>query len=116
MSNTPHNSEPEFRPVEWPEWTNAGPGKFPWDAWQTKAVAAGVPDDLATFGRSVMREAYQHSWDPPLQRECGMEDEGQQMIDDVLQTQEEIRLRWSYLLYTDGNRSELPDEVKGEYP
>ena len=37
-------------------------GSYPWDFWEQRALARGVPRDLAGLGRAVMREADQHGW------------------------------------------------------
>lgn len=79
-------------------------GHYPWDDWQRRAVAAGVPADLATLGRAVMREAYQHQWETSLQELCGWEDDGAAMIELVLKTPEGARFVWKNLLETDGCR------------
>jgi hypothetical protein len=59
-------NSPSFQPVvvsEFDKHVLACPsGSFPWDDWQIEAVAAGVGPDLASLGRAVMREAYQHDW------------------------------------------------------
>jgi hypothetical protein len=57
------------------------PGEFPWDEWQLRARAAGVPEALASLGRGVIREAYQHTWSAALQSECGWDDDGEAMIE-----------------------------------
>ena len=36
-------------------------GQYPWDYWQRIALKRGVPEELATLGRSLMREADQHA-------------------------------------------------------
>jgi hypothetical protein len=55
-------------------------GHYPWDYWEKRALAAGVPKELAALGRAVMREAHQHCWDELLQIVCGWEDNGEAMI------------------------------------
>ena len=53
-------------------------GHYPWDGWERKAQAAGVPVELAVLGRAVMREAYQHDWAERLEF-CGWHDHGNAM-------------------------------------
>lgn len=102
MINSPSNDDlPDFIPVTTPEWMDAGPGNFPWDEWETKAQAAGL-GDLAALGRAVIREAYQHNWSADLKRECGWEDDGEQMLEQALAERDKVRARWEYLLRTDG--------------
>jgi hypothetical protein len=36
--------------------------RYGWDAWELYALHEGVSPDLASLGRSVMREWYSHSW------------------------------------------------------
>ena len=81
------------------------PGGFPWDEWQRRASAAGVPDALASLGRAAIREAYQHSWSPELQRECGWDDDGEAMIELALRDAAGAERRWSWLLETDAGRA-----------
>lgn len=80
------------------------PARFAWDAWQERAVAAGVGAELAQLGRAVMREADQHGWSEELQAECGWEDDGIAMIARALADPDQARDRWSWLMDTDGER------------
>lgn len=89
-------------------------GNYPWDGWQRQAVAAGVPAELATLGRGVMREAYQHQWEESLQKLCGWEDEGAAMIALALEMPEQARFVWKKLLDTDGCRGAY-DPKSGEW-
>jgi hypothetical protein len=77
------------------------PGEFPWDEWQLRARAAGVPEALASLGRAVIREAYQHAWSAALQSECGWDDDGDAMIAFALRDAAGAERRWSRLLETD---------------
>ena len=79
-------------------------GNYPWDGWKKKALAAGVGEDLATLGRAVMREAYQHGWDDRLKSLCGWNDDGRRMIKLALRSPEKARRRWDKLMQSDGNR------------
>jgi hypothetical protein len=78
--------------------------QYPWDFWEKRAVARGVPGELANLGRAVMREADQHMWEPLLQALCGWDDEGQGMIELALIAPEHARFVWQKLLDTDGCR------------
>ena len=79
-------------------------GEYPWDDWERSALARGVETTLANLGRAVMREAYQHDWCAGLQSLCGWKDDGWRMIALALRTPEAARLRWEWLLDTDGLR------------
>jgi len=81
------------------------PGEFPWGEWQLRASAAGVPEALASLGRSVIREAYQHAWSPALQSECGWDDDGNTMLELALRGATAAERRWSWLLETDAGRA-----------
>ena len=79
-------------------------GHYPWDHWQRIALERGVPEELATLGRSLMREASQHSWGERLRSICGWNDEGRRMISLALRSPKTARQRWSWLMVTDGHR------------
>ena len=81
---------------------SCSPGGYPWDEWRSKALAAGVADDLAWLGRAVMREAYNHDWSERLQHECGWSDDGAAMLELVHVQPGEAARRWNWLLSTDG--------------
>ena len=77
---------------------------YPWDEWQEYAMANGVPRDLASLGRMVIREAYQHDWDEPLKALCGWRDDGKAMLQAALRYPDMARRSWQKLLDTDGLR------------
>lgn len=79
-------------------------GMYPWDDWQHWAYAHGVPLDLATLGRAVIREAWQHGWDEELRAECGWHDDGRAMLALALTDAVRAEARWSELFDTDGGR------------
>ena len=79
-------------------------GQYPWDYWQRIALKRGVPEELATLGRSLMREADQHAWGERLRSLCGWNDEGRRMIALALRSPKTARQRWSWLMETDGQR------------
>ncbi len=80
------------------------PGNYPWDGWEKQARERGVSDELATLGRAVMREAYQHQWGEKLRTLCGWDDDGKIMIELALACPKRARLIWNKLLETDGCR------------
>lgn len=89
-------------------------GNYPWDRWERKALAAGVPVELATLGRAVMREAYQHDWEARLKALCGWSDWGRCMIEQAVRMPAVMQQRWQRLLDTDGYRGER-DPKTGEW-
>lgn len=89
-------------------------GQYPWDHWQTAALAAVVPAELASLGRSVMREAHQHAWSERLKSLCGWNDKGKRMIRLALRSPKTADKRWRHLLDTDGLRGRW-DEKTGEW-
>ncbi len=79
-------------------------GQYPWDFWEKRALALGVPEDLAGLGRLLMREADQHAWSARLQSLCGWNDEGRRMIAFALRAPEKALERWHWLMDMDGLR------------
>ena len=88
-------------------------GQYPWDDWQRRALERGVSQELATLGRAVMREAYQHQWEPLLQQHCGWEDDGETMIELAKKEPVQASFAWQKLLDTDGCRGSY-DPQTGE--
>lgn len=78
------------------------PNDYPWDRFEQVALAVGVPRELASLGRSVFREAFQHDWTDALKVECGWLDGGQTMIYQMLGLPEQCKNRWTALLEMDG--------------
>ena len=74
------------------------PGHFPWDDWERDALKAGVPKELATLGRSVMREASQHGWPSRIKAQCGLYDGGKRMLSLALNSPRVAEKRWNDLL------------------
>jgi hypothetical protein len=79
-------------------------GAYPWDGWQKYALTQGVPAELASLGRDVIREAWQHGWDAPLCSLCGWRDDGRRMLRLALRNPAFALKRWTRLLDTDGGR------------
>lgn len=82
------------------------PGSYPWDQWQREALESGLNPDLATLGRAVMREAYQHDWCEGLKYECGIDnpETAAGMIACAKEQPFLVETRWQWLLATDGLR------------
>ncbi len=111
-------NSPSFQPASVSDFDkqvlSCPPGSFPWDDWQHEAVAAGVSSDLASLGRAVMREAYQHDWCDELKNECGLDNPGR-ATGMILMLKDQPFLtaqRWNWLLVTDGLRFD-PWERRG---
>lgn len=81
-------------------------GNYPWDRWEKHAVEQGVPAELASIGRAVIREAWQHGWDERLCSLCGWRDDGARMLRLALCNPRLAEKRWLRLLATDGGRYE----------
>jgi hypothetical protein len=77
-------------------------GDYPWDHWFERAKAAGLAEDLAQLGRSVMREADQHVWPQDMQAECGWDDDGAAMLEFALVNPTAAQRRWEWLMDVDG--------------
>jgi hypothetical protein len=80
------------------------PGSWPWDHWQRHALESGLSPELATLGRSLMREADQHGWCERLQTECGWSDAGRAMLARLLAHPRRTAARLEWLFATDGLR------------
>lgn len=77
-------------------------GAYPWDGWQDYALSQGISPELATLGRAVIREAWQHGWDERLGSLCGWHDDGRRMVRLALRNPALAKARWTRLLETDG--------------
>lgn len=89
-------------------------GNYPWDGWHRWALAQGLAPDLASLGRSLIREANQHDWDERLKSLCGWRDNGQRMLQLALRSPATASKRWNRLMETDGNRGYY-DSKTGEW-
>lgn len=72
-----------------------------WDRWFDRALEEGVEEDLASLGRTVIREAGEQDWDEELRGECGWFDDGEAMLDLAMLTPERAEARWRALLDRD---------------
>lgn len=79
------------------------PGDHAWDHWQAWAVEDGISEELAGLGRAVIREASQNNWTDELKAECGWSDSGESMLHLAKTDPERARIRWGYLLESDGD-------------
>lgn len=70
--------------------------RYGWDAWELYALHEGVSPDLASLGRSVMREWYSHSWDR-FSEEVGFS-AAESMIRQAKDNPEKVEERWEFLL------------------
>jgi len=81
-------------------------GHYPWDDWHRWAMAEGLDQDLAGSGRLLIREAFQHGWDPWLQSLCGWSDDGQALLAYALRFPKAADRQWDILMRTDGLRGD----------
>ena len=70
-------ADPNMAPVAVPSYNSR---HYPWDRWQIRALASGVPDDIARLGRSLMRAGYQTQWGDHHPCHCGRSDDGNDML------------------------------------
>lgn len=82
------------------------PGEYPWDHWRQLALERGVPAILASLGRDVMREHFNHAWPDYLAVEVSMHHPSapRRMIEGALNRPEATGARWTWLLNSDGER------------
>lgn len=83
-------------------------GGYPWDDWERHALACGLDADLAGLGRLLVREAFNHGWEPWLQNLCGWGDDGQALLAFALRAPKTARRQWDILMRTDGLRGDYP--------
>lgn len=96
------NSQREFQPPV-VDGQMTAVGEYAWDRWEQWAKEDGVREELTGLGRSVIREAYQHNWPEKLKAECGWSDDGEAMIRLAKDQPDRARIRWAYLLESDGD-------------
>ena len=70
----------------------------PWERWYERALDEGIDEDLASLGRSLMREARALGWDQDRQAECGWLDAGEDMLQLAALAPEQAQRRWRALL------------------
>lgn len=81
-------------------------GHYPWDDWERWALAQGLDGELAGQGRLLIREAYNHGWEPWLQSRCGWSDDGAELLAFALRSPRAARYQWEILMRTDGLRGD----------
>jgi hypothetical protein len=98
-------------PPSWPDLSlirGCDYGKFPWDDWERRALAAGLMPGLAGRGRLLMREAFNHGWSASLCIRCGWRDDGRELLAFALRDPGAARRQWHILMRTDGLRGDIP--------
>ena len=73
-----------------------------WERWFERAVEEGIDEDLASLGRSLIREARMQRWHGERLAECGWLDDGEAMIELALIEPERAGARWRALLDGEG--------------
>ena len=81
-------------------------GRYPWDGWHRWALAQGLGEDLAGSGRLLIREAFNHTWEPWLRNLCGWSDDGQALLALALRSPATAHRQWDILMRTDGLRGD----------
>lgn len=87
-------------------------GHYPWDEWERWALAQGLDAGLAGQGRLLIREAYNHGWEPWLQSLCGWSDGGQALLVLALREPKRAHWCWSRLMDTDGLRGDYHPKTR----
>lgn len=80
---------------------------YPWDDWQEWALAQGLDARLARQARSLIREAFSHSWDAWIRNLCGWNDDGRALFQIARRTPQKALGQWDILMRTDGFRGDL---------
>jgi hypothetical protein len=83
-------------------------GGYPWDDWERFALSRGLDAELAGLGRLLVREAFNHGWEPWLQSVCGWSDDGRALLDFALRAPRQAQRQWDILMRTDGLRGDYP--------
>jgi hypothetical protein len=81
-------------------------GHYPWDEWHAYALAKGLEAELAGLGRLLIREAFNHGWEPWLKLVCGWNDDGAAVLALALRAPKAARRQWDILMRTDGLRGD----------
>ena len=87
---------------------------FEWDEWKARAVAQGVPADLAELGRKIMRDAYMQRWPEDVLSDCGWDDDGFGMLALACAKPAETRRDWELLYARHHRRPACPVEVEAD--
>lgn len=81
-------------------------GHYPWDDWHRYALTRGLDAELAGLGRLLVREAFNHDWQPWLKTVCGWNDDGQALLAFALRSPQAAHRQWDILMRTDGLRGD----------
>jgi hypothetical protein len=81
-------------------------GNYPWDDWHRHALTHGLDTGLAGRGRLLIREAFNHDWQPWLKSVCGWSDDGAALLALALHSPKTARRQWDILMRTDGLRGD----------
>ena len=87
--------DPNMAPVAIPSYNSR---HYPWDRWQIRALAVGVPHEVARLGRSLMRAGYQTQWGDQHPCHCGRADDGRDMLRLALNEPERAMEQWQNLV------------------
>ncbi|MDH5671267.1 MAG: hypothetical protein OEZ06_03905 [Myxococcales bacterium] len=69
-----------------------------WERWYERALDEGVEDELASLGRTLIREAWSQRWDSRRAALCGWADDGEQLLELALEQPYLAARRWQGLL------------------
>ncbi len=88
-------ADPNIAPVAVPTYNSR---HYPWDRWQIRALAAGVPPDIARLGRSLIRAGHQTDWGDCHSPQCGRSDDGNDMLRLAMRDPREAQSQWRSLV------------------
>jgi len=69
-----------------------------WERWYERAMEAGVEEDLARLGRTLIRAARRLRWDRERAVQSGWLDEGEAMLELALKSPDQAEMAWQALL------------------
>lgn len=94
------------------------PSNFFWDQWKERADAANMRADVATAGRALVRECYQHGWEnfmgPGIQTLCGYDDNGEALLAFGLAYPDLAERIWNHLVADDAGNNPRPPRATKE--
>jgi len=85
---------------------------YPWDDWERWALSRGLEPGVAGQARLLIREWFNHAWDPSLRRICGWSDDGRALFERARRSPKRALAQWDILMRTDGLRGDYHPRTK----